>query len=393
MTAIRQSPTDPEFVQDPYGFYARKRAEAPVHFWHDYNMLAAFSHEEVSAVLKNRKLGREVPPELATEPAPHTVPFYKIEAHSMLELEPPRHTRLRGLVMRAFTSRRIKTLGPDITELTHQLIDRFPEGDFDLLPAFATHIPVVIICRLLGVPESMAGQLLKWSNAMVSMYMASRTHETELAAAQAATDFADFIRSYVDEKRAQPGDDLLTELIAAKEGGERLSTDELITTCILLLNAGHEATVHTFGNANKCLLEHGTDAGFLAEDKIDATVEELIRFDPPLHMFTRYAYEDMEIAGHSMKRGAQIALLLGAANRDPKIWDNPDQFDPSRPIKTNTAFGAGLHFCVGAPLARLELKVALPILFDRCPSLALTQTPEYANVYHFHGLKNLMVTR
>lgn len=393
MTAVSQSPTEPKFVQNPYVFYAEQRARAPLHFWNEYNMLAAFSHSEVSAVLKDRRFGREVPAELATEPAPHTVPFYKIEAHSMLELEPPRHTRLRGLVMRAFTSRRIKTLAPDITELTHQLIDQFPEGEFDLLPAFATHIPVVIICRLLGVPESMADQLLKWSNAMVSMYMASRTHETELAAAQASTEFAEFIRSYVDEKRATPGDDLLTELIAAEEDGEKLSTDELITTCILLLNAGHEATVHTFGNTIKCLLEHGTDHSFLSDDKIDATVEELIRFDPPLHMFTRYAYEDIEVAGQTFKRGDQIALLLGAANRDPSVWENPETFDPSRPIKTNTAFGAGLHFCVGAPLARLELKIALPILFERCPNLALTKRPQYANVYHFHGLQELMVTR
>ena len=393
MTAVSQSPTEPDFVQNPYGFYAEQRALAALHFWNEYNMLAAFSHAEVSAVLKDRSFGREVPAELATEPAPHTVPFYKIEAHSMLELEPPRHTRLRGLVMRAFTSRRIKTLEPDITELTHQLIDQFPEGEFDLLPAFATHIPVVIICRLLGVPESMADQLLKWSNAMVSMYMASRTHETELAAAQASTEFAEFIRAYADEKRATPGDDLLTELIAAEEDGEKLSTDELITTCILLLNAGHEATVHTFGNAIKCLLEHATDHSFLTEDKIDATVEELIRFDPPLHMFTRYAYEDIEVAGQTFKRSDQIALLLGAANRDPTVWENPETFDPSRPIKTNTAFGAGLHFCVGAPLARLELKIALPILFDRCPNLALAQKPVYANVYHFHGLQELMVTR
>ena len=392
MNAVSQPPTEPEFVQNPYGFYAKARAMGPVHFWNEYNMLAAFSHAEVTAVLKDRRFGREIPEELATDPAPHTAEFYKIEAHSMLELEPPRHTRLRGLVMRAFTSRRIKTLGPDITSLTHQLIDDFPDGPFDLLPSFATQIPVVIICRLLGVPESMADQLLKWSNAMVSMYMASRTHETEVAAAQAAHEFADFIRSYVEEKRKTPGDDLLTELIAAEEDGEKLSTDELITTCILLLNAGHEATVHTFGNAIKCLLEHQTDHGFFADDKIDATVEELIRFDPPLHMFTRYAYEDIEVAGHRLKRGDQIALLLGAANRDPLAWDAPERFDPSRPIKTNTAFGAGLHFCVGAPLARLELRMALPILFERCPNLALAQQPEYANVYHFHGLKELLVT-
>lgn len=391
MSSLRQSPTDPEFVQNPYAFYAKARAQGAVQYWDDYVMYAAFSHEIVAATLKDRRLGREVPPEMAQTPAPHTAPFYAIEAHSMLELEPPRHTRLRGLVMRAFTSRRIKTLDRDIVDLTHQLIDRFPEDPFDLLPAFATHIPVILICRLLGVPETMAEQLLKWSNAMVAMYQASRTYETEVAAAKASEDFATFIRGYVDEKRSAPADDLLTELIAAEENGEKLSTDELITTCILLLNAGHEATVHTFGNAIKTLLETETDPAFLDEAQIDGTVEELIRFDPPLHMFTRYAYEDVDIGGRRLKRGDQIALMLGAANRDPAAWDDPDVFDPTRPIKTNTAFGAGLHFCVGAPLARLELRTALPILFQRCPNLRLTEQPRYANVYHFHGLEALNV--
>ncbi|GAA6207681.1 cytochrome P450 [Cognatishimia sp. WU-CL00825] len=391
MSTVIQSPTEPEFVQNPYAFYAKARATGSVHFWQDYKMLAAFSHATVSVLLKDRRLGREVPVDQKIAHAPHTAPFYAIEAHSMLELEAPRHTRLRGLVMRAFTSRRIQTLGPEIEALSHQLIDQFPSEPFDLLPKFATQLPVIIIARLLGVPEIMSQKLLTWSNAMVSMYQASRTHDIEVAAAQASQEFADFIRSYVDEKRQNPGDDLLTELIAAEEDGETLSTDELIATCILLLNAGHEATVHTLGNAVKTLLETQTDPSWITGENNAQTVEELIRFDPPLHMFTRYAYEEVEVGRHLLKPGDQIALLLGAANHDPAMWDDPHVFNPNRPIKTNMAFGAGRHFCIGAPLARLEMQIALKVLFERCPNLKITQAPSYANKYHFHGLERLMV--
>jgi unspecific monooxygenase len=340
-------------------------------------------------LLRDRRFGREIPAELAEDPPAHLAPFFAVEAHSMLELEPPRHTRLRGLVLRAFTSRRIKALAPEITALTHARIDAFPKDvPFDLLKAFCQPIPVIVIARLLGVPDAMAPQLLLWSNAMVAMYQANRTHQTELKAASAAKDFSDFLRHYVDTRRATPGDDLITHLIAAEEDGSKLSTDELITTCILLLNAGHEATVHTLGNGVKALIEHGHA---ISEESADTTCEEILRFDPPLHMFTRYAYEDVTIFDHAFRRGDQVALLLGAANRDPKQWPNPDTFDPTRAITQNTSFGGGLHFCVGAPLARLELQIASPILWTRCPGLRLAATPRYANTYHFHGLETLMV--
>lgn len=166
----------------------------------------------------------------------------------------------------------------------------------------------------------------------------------------------------------------------------------MIGTYILLLNAGHEATVHALGNGVKTLLSMGADPACLAPDRIDLTIEELLRYDPPLHMFTRYAYEPVRIFGHSFDRGDQVALLLGAANRDPALWSDPERFDPARPIKTNTTFGGGLHFCVGAPLARLEMQIALPILFERCPDLALVAPPSYSNTYHFHGLSGLRVS-
>lgn len=383
---IHQSPTDPDFVQNPYPFYDRMRALGPFFHWADYGMLCSASAAACHMIFRDRRFGREAPPEFARPIPPHVAPFYAVEAHSMLELEPPRHTRLRGLVLRAFTSRRIAALAPEITALCHELIDALPDGPFDLLPDFAAKLPVIIIARLLGVPESMAPDLLRWSNAMVGMYMANRTRETEDRAAQATLAFADFLRGYVNARRLDPRDDLITHLISAEEDGNRLSPDELITTCILLLNAGHEATVHTIGNGVKTLLETG-----IRPHDPEPTVEEILRFDPALHMFTRWAYEDVTVMGQAFKRGDQVALLLGGANRDPNTYDHPNMFDPNRAAKPHISFGAGLHFCVGAPLARLELQIALPILFGRLPSLRLTAPPEYANAYHFHGLKSLIV--
>ena len=311
----------------------------------------------------------------------------------MLELEPPRHTRLRGLVLRAFTSRRIAALGPEIAQLSHDLIDAIPAGPFDLLAHFGQKLPVTIIARLLGVPEEMSDDLLKWSNAMVGMYMAGRTAATEQRAVDATDAFVAFLRDYIAQRRAKPADDLITSLIAAEEAGEKLTTDELISTCILLLNAGHEATVHTIGNGVKTLLETQTPLSALAPDTVEATVEEILRFDPALHMFTRWAYEDIDIMGHTFHRGDRVALLLAAANRDPAQWENPDQFLPTRTVKPNVTFGAGLHFCVGAPLARLELQIALPILFNRLPRLRIAEPPAYGDVYHFHGLTKLILNR
>ncbi len=385
---LSQSPTDPAFVQNPYAFYEAARAHGPFFHWEEYKMLATGDWAAVNAILRSRRFGREALPERAPVIPEHLRPFYAVEAHSMLELEPPRHTRLRNLVLRAFTSRRIAALQPEIATLAHELIDAFPQGEFDLLPHFGQRLPVIIIARLLGVPESMCDDLLKWSRAMVGMYMAGRTRESEDRAVAATEAFVAFLRSYVQARRQDPRDDLITELIAAEEGGEKLSTDELISTCILLLNAGHEATVHTIGNGVKALLQTGTR---ITPDNASNCVEEILRFDPALHMFTRWAYEDVEIAGQHFQRGDQVALLLAAANRDPAVWHKPNVFDVEREIKPMTSFGAGLHFCVGAPLARLELCTALPILFERLPKLRLTQTPQYNDVYHFHGLSHLMV--
>ena len=391
MKHISQPLNDAEFVQNPYPFYNRARSLGPVVYWDEYQLPCVFGFAAANAILRDRRFGREAPENKQQAIAEHTAPFYAIEANSMLELEPPRHTRLRSLVLRGFTSRRINSMRPELEALTHDLIDAFPSTRFDLLNAFAEVIPVVVIARLLGVPEDMKDQLVRWSHDMVAMYHAGRTRAIEDAAALASTEFSGFLRDYVEDRRAHPADDLITSLIQAEEAGDKLSTDELISTCILLLNAGHEATVHGIGNGVKAILEAGGPRDWLSADKLSGTIEETLRFDPPLHMFTRWAYERIDVMGHIFEPGDQVGVMLAAAARDPGPWEDPEVFNPTRAPKPHLAFGVGLHFCVGAPLARLEMAAALPILFERVPSLKLVEPPRYSDTYHFHGLKSLMV--
>jgi unspecific monooxygenase len=354
-------------------------------------MHAAFDAATVNALFRDKRLGREKPASSQVPYPDHLQNWARIETHSMLDMEPPRHTRLRSLVLRAFTSRRAKALRPDIEEIARQLLGNLPGGPFDLIPAYCTQLPVRVIARLLGVPEEMWQDLLHWSNAMVAMYQAGRTRIIEDAADAASAAFIDFLENYIAQRRSDPRDDLITHLIAAEDDGEKLSTDELIGTCVLLLNAGHEATVHSIGNAVKCLLQHETPLTALAETNIAATVEELLRYDPPLHMFTRFAYEDIDLGDVTLKKDHEIALMIGAAGRDPALFADPDQFDPLRPARPHVAFGGGIHFCVGAPLARMELQIALPLLFDTLPNMRIAEPARYAMSYHFHKLDRLVI--
>ena len=293
-------------------------------------------------------------------------------------MEPPEHTRLRNLVNRAFVSRQVEKLGPRIAALADARIDAIAAcGAADLIEAFATPIPVAVIADLLGVPRALGPQLLDWSHRMVAMYQFGVTRAVEESAAAAAAEFADFMRGYARARRVDLGDDLISQLLIAESEEGRLSEDELVAACILLLNAGHEATVHAIGNAVKTILERGLDPRTIFADgkATAAAVEELLRLDAPLHLFTRYALEDVEVSGVRLRKGEKIGLLLGAANRDPERFPDPDVFDPARDPNPHVAFGAGIHFCVGAPLARLEMATALPILFERLPGLRLGEPP------------------
>lgn len=387
-------PVDPGFYNDPYPAYHRIRADVPVFKWEHYGIWCFSRFEDVNALLRDRRFGRQIlhmasREELGWPETPsHLKPFYDFESHSLLELEPPVHTRLRSLVNRSFLSRQVERLRPSITSLANGLIDRFEgKGEAELLAAFATPIPVIVICDLLGVPTGMAQQLLAWSHDMVAMYQARRDRAVEDRAVKATVDFSSFMRGYIGQRRKAPKDDLLSELIKAEEQGAKLTEDELVTTAILILNAGHEATVHALGNGIKCLLEQNIRSGIG-----ESCIEETLRFDAPLHLFTRYALEDLEYAGIRLRKGESVGLMLGAANRDPARFPEPDRFIPGRDPNPQVSFGAGIHFCIGAPLARLEMQIAMPLLFQRLPRLALAERPAYRNAYHFHGLESLRVT-
>jgi cytochrome P450 len=397
---VRLNPRDPDVFNDPYRAYAAIHEASPVFFWEDYGFWCFARHADVSALLRDRRFGRQITHLMSRaelgwpEPKAHLAPFDALERHSILELEPPEHTRLRNLVNRAFVSRRIEKLGPRIAALAHERIDAFAhEGSADLVAEFAAPIPVAVIAELLGVPREMGGELVDWSHRMVAMYQFGANREVEERAAGAARAFADFVRAFARARRGDLGDDLISQLLVAESDGGRLSEDELVATVVLLLNAGHEATVQAIGNGAKTMLNQGVDArlAFAGESATTATVEELLRFDPPLHLFQRHAVEDAEFAGVRLKKGEKLGLLLGAANRDPERFRDPGVFDSGRSPNPHVSFGAGIHFCVGAPLARLELGVALPILFARLPGLRLAEPPRYRDAFHFHGLEALRV--
>ena len=395
------NPRDPAFYQDPYAFYDRLHARHQTFFWEEYGHWCFAGFKEVSALLRDKRFGREILHVASREeiglpePKPHTADFDLTEKYSLLNLEPPAHTRLRTLVNRAFVSRHVEQLRPRIVRLANEMVDGFEgEDSVDLIKAFAAPIPAIVIAEMIGLPAESAPRLLAWSNRMVAMYMFGVSHETELDANAAAADFMDYLREAIADRRKAPREDLLSHMLTSDRNGDVLSDDEVMSTAILLLNAGHEATVHTTGNGVKSILESGIDPVtlFSTPEQTEATAEECLRFDAPLHLFTRYALEDLEYDGIHLRKGDVVGLMLGAANRDPKRFAHANTFDPFRTDGANVSFGAGIHFCIGAPLARIELQVAFSELFRRLPKLRLAEEPRYNNVYHFHGLERLMVS-
>ncbi|HEY0033282.1 MAG TPA: cytochrome P450 [Devosia sp.] len=395
------NPRDPEFFQNPYAFYDKLHAQNPVFFWDEYGHWCFAGFKDVSALLRDKRFGREILHVASREelgmpqPKAHTAAFDLTEQHSLLNLEPPAHTRLRTLVNRAFVSRHVEQLRPRISKLANDMIDGFEGQDsVDLIKAFAAPIPAIVIAEMIGLPAESAPQLLAWSNRIVAMYMFGVSHESELDANQASADFMDYLRAAIAERRRQPREDLLSHMLTSDRDGDRLTDDEVMSTAILLLNAGHEATVHTTGNGVKAILQSGIDPVtlFSSPEQTEATVEECLRFDAPLHLFTRYALSDLEFNGIKLPKGDVVGLMLGAANRDPARFADANRFDSFRRDGANVSFGAGIHFCIGAPLARIELQIALSTLFQRLPELQLAEQPRYNDVYHFHGLERLLVS-
>jgi len=377
-TGDRFRPTDPDFLQDPYPTYARLRREAPIAWYPGWRAWIVTRHRDVDALLRDRRLGRVshhvVPPPPAD---PALAPFAAIQAGSLLEIEPPDHTRVKQVVHDVFTPRHVRALRARIEALVAGLLDELegrPEPGFDLIRDFAEPIPVTVIAELLGVPAADRPRLLPWSKAIIGMFEPERTPEMAAAAVGAAAEFADYVRSLMRRRRSAPSDDLIGRMVAVHDADPaRLSEGEVVANAILFLNAGHEAVVNVVGNGLWALLRHPEQLRAVRLDPtlLGGAIEEMMRYDTPLQFFERTVLEDVTYAGHLWPQGTRLCLYYAAANRDPEVFVDPDRFDVRRHPNPHLAFGLGLHYCIGAPLARLELGVAIGALLRRFPGLEL----------------------
>ncbi|ORT59330.1 cytochrome P450 [Streptomyces sp. CB03238] len=393
-------PWSPAFVADPYPAYAELRARGRVHWFEPARQFLVPRHADVSALLRDRRLGRTYRHRFTHEefgrtppPAAHE-PFRVLNDHGMLDLEPPDHTRIRRLVSKAFTPRTVERLKPYVHRLAGELVDSLvAEGGGDLLTAVAEPLPVAVIAEMLGIPESDRAPLRPWSADICGMYELNPDEETAARAVRASLEFSAYLRELIAERRGSPGEDLISALIGAYEEGDRLSEQEMISTCVLLLNAGHEATVNSTVGGWWTLFRHPEQLAALRAGRVEVStaVEELLRYDTPLQMFERWVLDDIEIDGTTVPRGSEIALLFGSANRDADAFDRPDTLDLSRRDNPHISFSAGIHYCIGAPLARIELAASMEALLERAPALRLVKEPERKPNFVIRGLESLLV--
>jgi len=388
---------DPATVANPYDIYRQLRASRDL-VWSDrLGLWLAPTHETANATLRSKSLGRLYQ---AQEPFDEWEIFNWLHSDSILDSEPPKHTRLRSLVQKAFTPGRIAALEPNIKEICGQLLDEAQQklessGSFDILADYAEPLPVLVIADLLGVPRDMANDLRRWSQDIVKMYEYGRSREQELAAQKAGLEFSSYIADLAAKRKIDPQSDLITALVEVEEQGEKLNEHELIAMCVLLLNAGHEASVNGFGNGMVAMFRNQDQLELMKSsprELTDTALEEMMRFDSPLHMFERTATSDTVIGETTVLKGQKVVSMLGSANRDEEVFENTDQFDITRKHNPHIAFGAGIHFCIGAPLARLEMQNSLPMLFERFPNLQLAGTPVQRPTFVLRGWETIPAT-
>ena len=399
-SALAFDPWDPAFVADPYPAYAELRARGRVHWFEPTGQWLVPHHADVSALLRDRRLGRTYQHRFTheefgrTAPPPEHEPFHTLNDHGMLDLEPPDHTRIRRLVSKAFTPRTVEQLKPYVRDLAGELVARLVEaGGGDLLTDVAEPLPVAVIAEMLGIPEADRGQLRPWSADICGMYELGPSEETAHRAVRASVEFSEYLRELIAERRKEPGEDLISGLIAAYDEGDRLTEQEMISTCVLLLNAGHEATVNATVNGWWALFRHPDQLAALRADHslVPSAVEELMRYDTPLQLFERWVLDEIEIDGTVIPRGAEIAMLFGSANHDPAVFDAPERLDLTREDNPHISFSAGIHYCIGAPLARIELAASMTALLEKAPTLRLAAEPERKPNFVIRGLEGLRV--
>ena len=390
---------DPSFIANPYPVLNELREATPI-FWNERTgqwTLTRFA--DVYETLRDRRLGRSYSHLYShaqlgrSEPDARWPAFLQHEQWSLLCLEPPDHSRIRRLVSKVFTPRAVTALRPRIEGFADELLDHCRYlRTFDLLTDYAQPYSVAVICSMLGVPRSDTRLLLDWSHAIVKMYELSTTDAIRAAANTAAAEYIAYTKDLIAQKRVQPDGLLLSELVRVEDAGDVLTEDEIVSTTMVLVEAGHEATVNTLGNGMRAMLHHEGEWQRVVGGEVSArvAVEEMLRWDSPLHLFERWVLEEgVEIAGQSLKVGDEVAMLFGAAQRDPRRFDDADRFDIGRGDTAHIGFGGGIHFCVGAPLARQEIEVSVAGLSSRFPALKLAEEPTYHPNFVIRGLTAL----
>jgi cytochrome P450 len=397
---------DPAFIADPYPVLNALREATPLFRNERTGQWTLTRFSDVYETLRDRRLGRSYT-HLYThaqvgrdEPDPRWASFHQHERWSLLCLEPPDHTRIRRLVAKVFTPKAVAAMRPAVEAFADELLEACREkaasgGTFELLTDYAQPYSVAVICSMLGVPRADTQLLLDWSHAIVKMYELSTTDAVREAANTAAAEYIEYTKALIAEKRRTPDGLLVSELVQVEDDGDVLTEDEIVSTTMVLLEAGHEATVNTLGNGLRAMLRHDGEWQRVVSGEVPAriAVEEMLRWDPPLHLFERWVLEEgVEIAGQPMAVGEEVAMLFGAAQRDPRRFADPDRFDVGRGDAGHIGFGGGIHFCVGAPLARQEIEVSVAGLAARFPRLSVAVEPDYHPNFVIRGLTGLQLT-
>ncbi len=392
------NPLAPEFIRDPYPYYERLRTTDPMHLT-PFGMYVASRHAEVSLVLRDKRFGKEYVERTIRRYGPKIMeePVFRNFGLTMLQQDPPDHTRLRGLVVKAFTARRVEDMRPRIQQVVDETLDRIiPRGKMDLIEDFAFRLPVTIICDMLGIPEDHRETFYAGSRDSGRILEPVPMTPDEIKAGNARNAMAAmYFQQLFELRRKQPGDDLTTQLVQAEEDGSKLTNEELTANIILLFGAGHETTVNLIGNGLLALHRNPEQLALLKADPglITNAIEEFLRYDSSVQSTGRVALEDIDdLAGKKIPKGEAVLCLLGSANRDPAVYpDRPDRLDITRPNVRPLSFGGGIHFCLGAQLARIEAEIAIATLLRRLPDLRLddAENPEWRPTFVLRGLKRL----
>ena len=387
---------DLNFIDNPYPALKEFREESPVFYDEKSDLIYLTKYEDVKTIQSSKKYVSAKPANLEGDREWDSRKkaydyFGRTEEFSLLNLEGSAHNELRGLVAKAFSIRQVELLRPFIENKSREILDPLIGSSFDLIHDYAQPFSIAIMGELLGVPESRYDDFLRWSNDIVRMYDLQVSEENAEIAEKSAEEFYYYTDSLIDEKLKEPGDDMITRLANVTENDQKLSKDQIICTAILLLNAGHEATVNTIGNGISALVSNDIETKSLNEEyDVKNIVEELLRWDSPLQFFQRWSLEDTEIRGYKIPKNAKVAILLGSANRDDEIFKNAKEINFQRENLNHTSFGGGMHFCLGAHLARLELEASFNNLFEY--SWNLESKPERTGAFGIRGFKKVMVS-